>query len=62
MLNEAECGAFIPAKDVSALVKAVREFEQLPQDELGAIGKRGKEWLLKNRPYEKLAIDYCRHF
>jgi len=62
MLNEAQCGVFIPAKDVSALVDAIHEYSQFPKDRLESIGKRGKDWLLKNRPYEILAVEYCRFF
>ena len=61
MLNEAQCGDLSPAKDVSSLINAIREYEQLCQRiNWSRIGKRGKEWLLKNRPYDKLAMEYCR--
>lgn len=62
MINEAQCGTFVPAKDVSALVMAIREYEQLPKDQLEEIGKRGREWLLRNRLYEKIALEYCKLF
>ena len=53
---------FIPAKDVPALVKAIREYERLPAEQLESIGKRGKDWLLENRPYDRLAAEYCKLF
>jgi glycosyltransferase involved in cell wall biosynthesis len=62
MINEAQCGVFIPAKDVSALKQAIREYYQMPTDQLDAIGQRGKAWLLKNRPYDKIALAYCEFF
>lgn len=62
MLNEAQCGKFVPVKDVRALTMAIHEYEQLPREQLESIGKRGKEWLLKNRSYEKLALEYCNLF
>jgi glycosyltransferase involved in cell wall biosynthesis len=62
MLNEAHCGSFVPAKDVSALILAIREYVRLPENDLESMGKRGKEWLLKNRPYETLAAEYCKAF
>lgn len=62
MVNEAQCGVFVPAKDVPALAMAIREFEQMPKDQLESMGKRGKEWLLKNRPYDKIALEYCKLF
>ena len=62
MLNEAQCGNFIPAKDVPSLVRAIHEYEQLPIDKLESIGRRGKEWLSENRPYNKIALEYCKLF
>ena len=60
MINEAQCGTFIPANDVPTLIRAVREYAQLSRDQLDAIGHRGREWLLQNRPYHKLAVEYCK--
>lgn len=62
MLNEAQCGIFIPAKDVRSLTMAIHEYAQLPKDQLETIGQRGKKWLLKNRPYNKIALEYCKLF
>jgi glycosyltransferase involved in cell wall biosynthesis len=62
MLNEARCGKFVPVKDARALTMAIEEYMQLPKDQLESIGRRGKDWLLKNRPYDKLAVEYCRIF
>ena len=62
MVNEAQCGTFVPAKDVSALAEAIHEYEQLPKSQLDEIGKRGREWLLRNRPYEKIALEYYKLF
>ena len=62
MLNEARCGIFIPAKDVRSLNMAIHELAQLPKSQLASIGDRGKKWLLKNRPYDKIALEYCKLF
>lgn len=62
MVNEAKCGAFVPAKDVAALACAIREYANMSKDQLAEIGQRGREWLLKNRPYEKIALEYCKLF
>jgi glycosyltransferase involved in cell wall biosynthesis len=62
MVNEAQCGIFVPAKDVHALAAAIRAYEQLPKDQLESIGKRGKEWLLENRTWDKIAVEYCKLF
>jgi len=62
MLNEAQCGVFVPAKDIPSLILAISKYEQLPRDQLESIGKRGKEWLIENRPYAKIALEYCKLF
>ena len=62
MVNEAQCGTFVPAKDVDALTETICEYAHMTKDQLDEIGKRGREWLLKNRPYEKIACEYSRLF
>jgi glycosyltransferase involved in cell wall biosynthesis len=62
MVNEAQCGIFVPAKDIQALATAIREYEQLPRDQLESIGRKGKEWLLENRTWDKIALEYCKLF
>lgn len=62
MLNEAECGVFVPSQDVSSLITAINEYEQLSDEQLNTIGERGRKWLLVNRPYEKIAIEYSKLF
>jgi glycosyltransferase involved in cell wall biosynthesis len=58
MINEARCGSFIPANDVESLIKVINEYGKLSEDQLSAIGRRGKEWLLKNRSYDVIAAEY----
>jgi glycosyltransferase involved in cell wall biosynthesis len=60
MIDEAGCGVFVPAKDLGALREAIRRYAAQSPEDLEAIGRRGKEWLLANRPYRRLAEDYCR--
>jgi glycosyltransferase involved in cell wall biosynthesis len=62
MVNEAQCGIFVPAKDVQALAVAIRAYEHLPKDQLESMGKRGKEWLLENRTWDKIALQYRKLF
>jgi glycosyltransferase involved in cell wall biosynthesis len=62
MINEAQCGVFIPAESIPALKQVIYEYKEMPIDQLDLIGKRGKEWLLKNRSYDKIAQDYCKLF
>ncbi len=58
MINEADCGSFVPAGDVQALRQEFERYLQMPNSLREAIGKRGRDWLLANRRYSKLAQDY----
>lgn len=58
MINEANSGTYVPAGDVNALMNEIQRYSSLSQEELITIGNRGKEWILKNRNYSKLAQDY----
>jgi glycosyltransferase involved in cell wall biosynthesis len=60
MLDEADCGVFVPAKDAEALKRAIRDFAQMPSEELDRMGRRGRDWIRKNRPYGKIADEYAR--
>lgn len=55
MINEADCGAFVPAGDVDALREKIIEFSILSEDVRNCIGSKGRMWLLENRSYEKLS-------
>jgi len=58
MIDESGCGVFVPAADVDALVAAVRDMKSKSVEERSAMGERGRQWLLENRHYSKLAQDY----
>lgn len=58
MINEADCGSYVPAGDVTALQKEVERYALMPEVERVVMGARGKKWLLANRQYPKLAADY----
>tara|TARA_Y200000002_G_scaffold372043_1_gene369398 strand:- start:1054 stop:2262 length:1209 start_codon:yes stop_codon:yes gene_type:complete len=58
MINEANCGYFIPAEDVNTLVIKIKELIKVNKSERNSIGARGRSWLINNRKYEKLADDY----
>lgn len=62
MVNEAGCGSFVPAGDVSALINTLYTYKELSNNQLESIGKKGKEWLLLNRSYKKIASDYSKLF
>ena len=58
MINEAECGTYIPAGDMAALRAEVLRYSLLPKSEREMIGARGRDWLLAHRNYQALAQNY----
>lgn len=60
MINEAECGTFVPAGDVLALRDEIRRFAAMTAEQREAMGKRGRAWVLENRDYGMLADQYLQ--
>lgn len=58
MLNEADCGEFVPSGDVSALSAAIRRHAEMPPEALAQRGKSGRRWLLEHRRWDVLATRY----
>lgn len=58
MINEAECGTYVPAGDIAALHEEVLRYSSLSEAERLQIGARGREWILANRNYQALAKNY----
>jgi glycosyltransferase involved in cell wall biosynthesis len=58
MVNEADCGEFVPAGDAKNLAQTILRWSKLSSEELSAIGERGRRWIVDNRNYERLADDY----
>jgi len=58
MINEADCGTYVPAGDVAALRKEVLRYAAMGAPQREAIGQRGRAWILANRRYETLAENY----
>mgnify|MGYP001458488330 FL=1 len=58
MINEADCGSFVPAENEVALMKEIIRYKIMPKEERDRIGKRGQNWLLENRKYQYLAEKY----
>lgn len=58
MVDEAACGEFVPSDDAEALARALKGWAKLPAAELDAIGARGRDWILANRTFPRLAEDY----
>ncbi len=58
MINEANCGSYVPAGDLLSLKSEIERYASMSQSELAEIGLRGKSWILNNRSYQKLAKNY----
>lgn len=60
MIDEAGCGSFVPAGDAPALASEIHRYAAMSRDTRAEIGGRGRSWLLANRTFSRLAIDYAR--
>lgn len=58
MVNEADCGSYVPAGDIAALRREVQRYAAMGAAQREAIGRRGREWILAHRRYETLAKNY----
>lgn len=58
MINESGCGTYVASGDVSALQEEIRKYAAMPQNDRDEIGARGKAWLMANRSYHTLALQY----
>ena len=55
MVSEAGCGITIEPENTSAIVSAINSLTSLSENDLLEIGKKGKEYCLKNHDYKVLA-------
>ncbi|MDQ3190540.1 MAG: glycosyltransferase family 4 protein [Bacteroidota bacterium] len=62
LINEANCGVVVPSEDKVSLIKAIKDFYKMDKEELTAMGKRGNEFVLKNRTFDVLAEKYMSIF
>jgi glycosyltransferase involved in cell wall biosynthesis len=60
MINEADCGTFIPAGDVAALAQEVLRFSEMAPEHREEIGRRGRCWILENRSYDLLGREFAK--
>jgi glycosyltransferase involved in cell wall biosynthesis len=58
MINEANCGTYVPAGDIPALKREIERYASMSQSDLAEIGSRGKSWILENRSYQRIAKNY----
>ena len=59
VLNEAECGRFIPAGEPRALLEALETFRNMPSAARSAMGAKGRDWFFQHRTWQKLADNYA---
>jgi glycosyltransferase involved in cell wall biosynthesis len=58
MINEANCGTYVPAGDVVSLKSEIERYAKMSHFDLAEIGLRGKSWIFENRSYQRLAKNY----
>lgn len=59
MIDEAECGSFVPAADASAALREICRYRDMAPEVRRQIGARGRTWLIRNRQYSRLAGQYA---
>lgn len=55
MVADAGCGVSIPPEDSAAIAAAAEKLASLPREELDAMGRRGREYILRNNEYDVLS-------
>ncbi len=58
MINEANCGVFVPSKNPEDLRNVFLHYGGLPKEERERMGKNGRDWIYQHRTYEILSKDY----
>lgn len=58
MINESNCGEFIPYNNSEKLVQCIERFQNMDKDEIIRIGQNGKQYLIENRTFDLLSIKY----
>lgn len=58
MINEASSGFFVESENSDAIKNKLEYIIELPNEELNAMGMRGKQWIIQNRNWDKIATDY----
>lgn len=62
MVQESGCGISIPPEDADAIAKAALKLSSLPEKEREEMGKRGKDYILKNNEYDVLSQKFLKVF
>ena len=62
MVADAGCGVSIPPEDSRAIVRAAEQLAATPEEEREAMGRRGREYILKNHEYDVLSSRFLDVF
>ncbi|CAB1245900.1 Glycosyltransferase WbuB [Ruminococcaceae bacterium BL-6] len=62
MVADAGCGVSIPPEDSKAIARAAEQLAALPEEEREAMGRRGREYILKNHEYDVLSSRFLDVF
>jgi glycosyltransferase involved in cell wall biosynthesis len=58
ILNEADCGTFVPFNDVKALYHEILRYRDMDKTELKRLGDNARSYLKENRTFDILAAKY----
>jgi len=58
MIDEAQCGTFVPVDDRAGLITALLHYRDMSHSEREELGLRGRTWVTENRSYATLANHY----
>lgn len=58
MINEADCGSYVPAGSVGELQREILRYANMDPQDRARMGERGRQWVLANRRYPVLARQY----
>jgi len=58
MINEADCGSYVPAGSVGELQREILRYANMDPQERARMGERGRQWVLANRRFPVLARQY----
>lgn len=58
MLNEADCGMFLPTGDVNAIIDSIKMYKNMNPTVRNILGSNGKKWIEENNSYNNIAIKY----
>ncbi len=62
MINEADCGSFVPFGNVELLAKEILRYQRMSFEEREKMGTRAIAYLKEQRCFDKLARDYEQFF